>query len=652
MKQIEPRRWSLVNTSSDIFYLIASTMVVIVFILLTLFAGKYTNTVMLAGLVLPIVCVVWLIRTGRPRLGMYVFAGSFVVYQSVLLYLHRHEESLGIFWFVALPVVASTVGKGRDVLIWTALSVAAILPAWHYQAHTPAFAHPLSLPNLIGATCLLGIVCYRFVRDRSRREVELLRLAAQAREAEQRTTRFLASMSHELRMPMTSMLLSAELLQESELVPEGEASASVDRIVENTRITMDLLNDVLDLAKFTAGKLALQWEAVALEPLLEDIRRLMEPQAQANGCRLAVLAGPAAPAYWYGDAALMRQILVNLVSNAIKHTNGGSVTLEMELLSGWLRLLVVDTGTGIEVARQGEVFEPFTQLGDVTQPGTGLGLTLCREYAEALGGTLELLESMPGQGSTFLCALPWVSEHGTDLGATLAQQQSSAVLSRDTWLVEGGDKAVQAWARAWLAAWGGREAPGGRVVPLARLYPRSVGQLGVLRAFVTGDISAGISGDISGGNAQPALTASPAVPASHAPASHRGTCLICDDSDMIRDVLKAVMVKIGYSVGAVATGAEALAYLDAHPVDFLFLDVQLGEESGISLLRQLRTPGSAHSDLPICMISGNTLVRDEALAAGADAFLIKPPRLRDITQAAAMLSERRRLAREEAAEPA
>ncbi len=212
-------------------------------------------------------------------------------------------------------------------------------------------------------------------------------------------------MSHEIRTPLNGILGVADLLGDTGLTAEQEAFARTIR--ESGRHLLALLNDVLDFSKIDSGALELECAPFAPRIVLETVQAMMVRQAEEKGLRLRAEASAAVPALVLGDAQRLRQVLLNLVGNAVKFTRAGEVGVTLDaapVASGWrLDGVVRDSGIGIEAGMLGRLFREFTQVdGSVTRRfgGTGLGLAICRRLVEAMGGSITA-ESVPGAGSTF-----------------------------------------------------------------------------------------------------------------------------------------------------------------------------------------------------------------------------------------------------------
>ena len=238
---------------------------------------------------------------------------------------------------------------------------------------------------------------------------------------------FLANMSHELRTPLTSVIGFAGLLRGAAL--DVEQSRYLDRIEDAGQALMSTLNDVLDLSKLEAGGVELDRRPFALETVLDQALGILEGQACAKGLMLDKQVAADVPAFVVGDPERLRQILLNLLGNAVKFTTRGSVTLSARCLkNARIELSVTDTGIGVAHDMIDQVFERFTQAdATVTRQfgGTGLGLSITRRLAEAMGGEVGA-DSEPGQGSRFWCVLPLPVAEDPSLAEVEAVEQDAA----------------------------------------------------------------------------------------------------------------------------------------------------------------------------------------------------------------------------------
>lgn len=290
-------------------------------------------------------------------------------------------------------------------------------PWWRSQA-------ALASAGLLLLAAVAWVAWVRRIRLRRRQSWQL----AQARQqlAEQHSeakSRFLATLGHEIRTPMTGVLGMAELLQGSDLDPLQRHQ--VEAIQRAGRHLLRLVNDALDLARIEAGKLVLDDAPFELSPLLEDVAGLLQPLAQAKGLGFSLQCEPGLPVTLRGDATRVRQILFNLGHNAIKFCEHGEVALDVSARpAGGLVLQVRDSGPGLSDEQQARLFRRFERgsLRDGDHGGgSGLGLAICRELAAAMGGFIQV-QSKTGHGAVFVVELPLAAASGlpSSVGARTA----------------------------------------------------------------------------------------------------------------------------------------------------------------------------------------------------------------------------------------
>jgi len=266
-------------------------------------------------------------------------------------------------------------------------------------------------------------------RELHRAMEELVEARDAADAANVAKSRFLANMSHEIRTPLNGVLAMAEVMARDSLDATQRERLAV--VQQSGGQLLSVLNDVLDLSKIEAGKLELASKDFDIEAVAASVREGFSAVAEAKALNFEIEVSQAAKGSWRGDGDRLRQILSNLVSNALKFTAEGSVSVAFELAdAGGLRLSVADTGIGIAADKIPLLFEKFTQADNSTTRrygGTGLGLAICRELAELMRGSITVI-SQEGKGSTFFAELPL--ERGSETASPVASPPPAQEVDR------------------------------------------------------------------------------------------------------------------------------------------------------------------------------------------------------------------------------
>lgn len=323
-------------------------------------------------------------------LSLIAKAGKAIPFHWIVLSFGGFIVSCGWTHFMHVAVVANA-GNWYWLIISQVVTVIASV--------TTAVVLPSVVPKVLS-----------LVREAQRSEAykaELIAAKDKAEAANQAKTDFLATMSHELRSPLTAILGFNELLRDDLLTDPAERHAAFNDVERSGTHLLNLINDVLDMAKVEAGRMELNLAPLDLASDLEGVASILHEQAATRDLALIVAVDPLPQVV--ADRQKLTQVVINLVSNAVKFTPaGGTVTLSARPDGDHVRIAVADTGIGISDADQQKLFQPFTQVDSSLSrrhEGTGLGLALTRRLVELHGGTISV-QSTLGQGSTFIVSLP------------------------------------------------------------------------------------------------------------------------------------------------------------------------------------------------------------------------------------------------------
>lgn len=479
----------------------------------------------------------------------------------------------------------------------------------------------------------------------SNRELEAAKRTAlgmaQARSA------FLANMSHEIRTPLNGLLGMLALSLDGPLNNEQRQQLTIAH--NSGKVLVELLNDILDLSKFEAGQLELEHIPFDLGSMVEETANLLSQNA-APGVELTCLIDPRLPTQVLGDPTRVRQIVSNLLSNALKFTRVGRVDISVKAQADGVRIIVRDTGIGIAEDAQTRIFHPFTQaeVGITRQfGGTGLGLALTRRLCEAMHGQLSL-ETREGFGSTFCVELPLPTQsssvtlpklHGRILGLSpassgLSEQLASVLpswgmqyqhldadaaldrLEADLLISDCPQRLSELRARSGLpillvSAYGNflsneQVAALAPIEQLARPLSRQALLQALRRTLSQGEAPT---------SEQP----------SELPRNRQARVLLVEDNPVNQLVAKGMLGKLGYDVRLAHHGAEALSLLETQTVDLILMDCNMPVMDGYETTRRIRQK-AAFTDLPIIALTANALSdeRERCRAAGMDDYLAKP----------------------------
>lgn len=572
----------------------------------------------------------------------------------------RLATSLRTSSMMAIPIRAGLEGSDVQGAILLFLPELPLFPSQResfLDIHSEELAQALEMESL--------------AQEREREHVESLEREKQAlEEADRMKAEFLSTMSHEIRTPVNAILGSTDLLRD---VVDEEKQDHLETIERSGDHLLAVLNDILDLSRIEADEVRIQARPVQVREFVESCTDLVAEAASSKGLDLSHQIGPDVPDAVRMDTGRVRQILVNLLTNAVKFTDEGHVTLHVDAREdddvSVLEFTVEDTGPGIPFEDQDAIFEPFHQAEPSTtreHEGTGLGLAICRRLVDLMEGSISV-DSRPGHGSSFHVSIPvQTTAVIEDVG-----EAETGFLEETEALVLFPDEELRTSVRDRLESWGADAQAVDDLEELPSEGPEGRSRVAILdsetyETMREADVDLAateviVLTDGSGETLEDrpdvetldkpfrfsdlyrALKRllSPGVGiARRTPPARRAATegeeleiLVVEDNEVNRRVVSSLLEKLGYDPATASSGEKALRILQAQPFDLVLLDIRMPEMDGFEVAERIRSQLPENGQPRIVALTAHVEdhYRRRSRQAGMDGFLAKPVREQELT---------------------